>query len=351
MFSQSNSYLGLTVGAAICLAVTFIFIIIFTVKRKQQVVMASSYLFCLFILIGTLMALVVVILNAQNPPTSSICIAIPFLGHLAYAICFGSLFAKTYRVAIVFGMKDFYLVKISNVDLLKPLFSFMMITVVYLIVWVSLSAPKPVSVLYNGIFYTICQSSQTFWPNIIIIVEAIVLLYGLYLSFQVRNNPSLFNESKIIVGIISQLATFGGLAILLSKALLQEPDTITVIECLGFLVVSLVILLGLFAPKVYHMFTKSHEQTQSSFARALQNLGGQPASVSGWKPPSKQSNEEELVPQNPNQTPRYRGKSDIGMTDVSETLRKELNDVQEKYKKLLEEHEKLKSNFDITVKV
>jgi len=96
-------------------------------------------------------------------------------------------------------------------------------------------------------------------------------MYGLYLSFYVRNNPSLFNESKVILGIITQLGTFGGLIILLSKALLSNPDTVAIIESLGYLGVSTVVLVALFFPKIYHMYLKPHKTTESSFNLRVEN--------------------------------------------------------------------------------
>ncbi len=48
----------------------------------------------------------------------------------------------------------------------------------------------PVSVLA----LTLTQSSSSYWPNLPIISEGVLLSYGAYLAWTGRDHPTLFNE-------------------------------------------------------------------------------------------------------------------------------------------------------------
>jgi hypothetical protein len=71
--------------------------------RTNAVIKASSPLFCILILVGLSMAYLFVISFQSYPPTRASCAAEPVIGHLAFALVFGCLIVKTYRVARIFG--------------------------------------------------------------------------------------------------------------------------------------------------------------------------------------------------------------------------------------------------------
>jgi Ca2+/H+ antiporter len=110
-----------------------------------------------------------------------------------FILLFGSLFVKTYRVNRIFGTKKLTSMKITDMNLMQALAVLLVAHAVYLGLWSGLSAPSPVSTIVSGVEYWECSSSTSFWPNILIIAEALLLLYGVSLAYEMRAHPGLFN--------------------------------------------------------------------------------------------------------------------------------------------------------------
>jgi hypothetical protein len=64
--------------------------------RRRKIIIASSLFFNLLMALGALMAYAVVLLLNSYPPAKAICLVQPYLGHVAFALVFAPLFAKTY---------------------------------------------------------------------------------------------------------------------------------------------------------------------------------------------------------------------------------------------------------------
>ena len=73
--------------------------------------------------------------------------------------------------------------------------------VVYLIVWTVINSPRPVMVRTgSGMKFYMCQES---WMDYgIVMVECVFLLWGVVLSYKIRNVVSTFNESKLVAWTI-----------------------------------------------------------------------------------------------------------------------------------------------------
>ncbi len=69
--------------------------------------------------------LLIPFLNAY-PPDAGTCIAVPFIGHLSFALVFGSLLAKTYRLAKVFDTSTLRAINIRDTHLYVFLFLLLM---------------------------------------------------------------------------------------------------------------------------------------------------------------------------------------------------------------------------------
>jgi hypothetical protein len=181
------------------------------VHRDHPVIKAASPVFCLLILFGCVLGYVYVIIIALTP-TDVLCAVQPFIGHAAFALSFASLFAKTYRVAKIFGSKNLRVTIFRNGELMVGVGSILVIVLIYIGVWVGVAPPVAAQVVVDSTSYTTCvQSGSSFWSDIILIVEGVALLYLVYLAVEVRNVPTEFNEAKFIGLSIYTMAMLGSL--------------------------------------------------------------------------------------------------------------------------------------------
>lgn len=105
------------------------------------------------------------------------------------------------RIAVVFNVSDGKPKAVTDNLVLQKLGMVVTPVVIYLVVWTVLSSPAiQMAHTAQGLKYYMCQEN---WMDYgIIVAECVFLIWGVVLSYQIRNVISTFNESKLVAWTI-----------------------------------------------------------------------------------------------------------------------------------------------------
>ncbi|KJE90139.1 hypothetical protein, variant [Capsaspora owczarzaki ATCC 30864] len=261
VFDQNKSLRFGFMSVAIIGEACAILLVIFVIrKREEPIVKAASPKFCLIVIFGCMLefALIPTLVPDLTP---ALCVTHIWIGHLGFAVAFGALFAKTHRIAAIFNNKNLArkLRGTSDSFLMSRIAIVVSAVSLYLLVWSVVDKPDVVGTTEVGetiSVYYMCKSSNDSWSVGLYALEAVGLLYGCWLAWQVRNAPSRFRESKFIVMAVWNILVVSIIILPLNYALnTDNPDTQFMFTALGILLATFGTLGLIFIPKMYGLVT------------------------------------------------------------------------------------------------
>jgi len=275
--------------SVIGIIVTLVVFIITIKNRGALVIRRSSPLFLYFMLIGILIAFGSVF-TYIGEPNEIICAIRPTVIVLAFGFSFLALFVKTFRIKVIFDKSD---IKVQDKYLLIYSGSILLLELIIVGLWTYLDRMKPIIKYINPkMHYYTCSNVGnlgSYFQYALLIINAIILLYGCYLAIKVRNVYSDYNESKVIGLSIYGIMICMIIQLIISAVASLGHSVIFIIQSLMIILSSVILLTFMFIPK----FWKLH-MTGSS-----QNPNSQPSS----RPSNNQNN-------NINNTNSYSTKSE-----------------------------------------
>ncbi|CAH1788353.1 unnamed protein product [Owenia fusiformis] len=202
---ESNILLrGVPLGIqSFCMTVSLIIAFIIVRLRKTKVMKASMWAMLEVLIFGSLLLYATVVIQYFEPDTTT-CLLIPWFREIGFAIVYGALLLKVYRVLAEFQSRKARRVHVRDKDLLKYLLGIVLIVVGYMAAWTAVNVDHVqdgASILQNGttpenVTYFICESH--WWDYVIEIGEFLFLCLGIYLCYCTRSAPSDYNESRYI---------------------------------------------------------------------------------------------------------------------------------------------------------
>ncbi|KAI8854511.1 7 transmembrane sweet-taste receptor of 3 GCPR-domain-containing protein [Chytridium lagenaria] len=245
---------------AICSLFTLCLFVYMLVHQKVKIFMASSPNFLALILIGANISYVGVYLFSIYPMSSQSCIIFGWLKYLGFAVVFGALLVKTYRISVIFVNKKNKVRKMNDAVMLGYFSAFLVCWIAILVVWTVLPSQRPFlelnsvpQVAKNGTIINFfqtphCQFNDYNYVNLGAMV--LTLGGGVWLTYSVRNTPSAFNESKWIAIAIYNWVVIGIVLNAISNFAVKDPDVIFVMEALVVILTQTGVAAALFIPKV-----------------------------------------------------------------------------------------------------
>jgi gamma-aminobutyric acid type B receptor len=237
------------------------------VFRKKYIIMASSPYFCMLMCLGAVIGYSFMF-TMIGRPSEPICTARNWLGGIAFALLFGPLFGKTYRIHKIFNNKKLKKVRISNMDVLQGVVAVLGAQVLLLIVWTGVEVPEiiyvadPVDPFKQ---YVQCSSENMMtWLAVNYIFTFSFVCYGVFLCYMTRNAISEFNESGQIGSAIYNMAFMGLIIIPLVYGLDISMEAEFALVTLGIIGVVTTTLLVLFVPKFMNL-NKSKEDFKTGY--------------------------------------------------------------------------------------
>lgn len=264
-------------------------------KRKVRVVRASQPIFLGMVAIGAgIMGSALVPLSFDDTQLDSMhstkgnvmCMAVPWLSCVGFAVAFSALFTKTLRINRIFHgrMAAYERVTVRVRDVMGPFGVLVGANVVILLAWTLLNPlqyvrkPHEGTDLYNRVisYYGTCRSqrgSSAPYLAMLFVVNLSLLIVANIQAYQARSIQSEFAESKYIAtAMVSFLqAGFTGIPILF--VVREIPQAFYLILVFMIFIVSMATLLLIFVPKILferQYQSKTPDQRRQQFQRSVQ---------------------------------------------------------------------------------
>ncbi|KAL8567676.1 hypothetical protein ACOMHN_008984 [Nucella lapillus] len=204
--------------------------------------------FCGFLSFFTFKYKAELVLVMYPEPTELLCMIFVWPFHLGISLLYGSLLLKTWRISVIFNSRR--KVNLTDKVLLQRLAFLPAVMALTLAAWTVVKPPHVVTVVMpdDKKFFS---CSFDYWNYSVFGAEALMLLFGVYLSFSVRKAPAQFNESKYITWSIYNAIIMGVFIITITQmmAATAGPDVLYVLLMLQVQVFDTIALALIFAPK------------------------------------------------------------------------------------------------------
>lgn len=255
-------------GIIACLGI-IVFILIF---RHHSAIKASSTTFSILMILGGILfyvaAIVVGFLGLNVSFYSNICVAQPWMIGIAFVSFFSPLFLKTIRIWMLFGKnKGLHTKPISDLQLMLGVLAFVVLEAILLIVWTVVDPQQ--AYLYTTDDYVtvneLCSSEfSTVFYAIFFTWKGVMLFFGAFIAYTIRNVHEKFNEAKLIAYSIYN--TFLISVIVCVIIFFQPHNTILqfVLKTIALLLIPTGSIAIFFVPKIVSVYkNKDDEDTES----------------------------------------------------------------------------------------
>ncbi|KAL7543364.1 hypothetical protein ACHAXR_013073 [Thalassiosira sp. AJA248-18] len=250
--------------------------------RKHPVVKASQPMFLCMIAFGTLaLSLGIIPTGIQDSDPSinvnAACMALPWLFSMGFSIVFSALFAKIWRIKLVFGAAQRMRPKKVEVkDVAFIMIGVIMIQVVILLCWQLIDPMMwEREVLLsdaNGYplqSYGHCVSDNAGRFQIpLLSFDGLMLLYSLYLCFITRNVPSDFQEGTWIAAAVLSIIQILILAIPILIVVGSNNNAYYFVRATVLFLVSCTVNSLIFFPKIFRVHFKKEAPRVTRFGTA-----------------------------------------------------------------------------------
>lgn len=245
--------------------------------RKHAVTVIASPVFCLLILGGVLISQLALQLYIHVRNNGG-CMAFPWLGNYAFVIIFGSLFAKTWKMDMIFSRTKKLRTKkraISSMLLFIIIGILLLIETFIMGLWQGLSPLKyqfVTDIERRESRYSCRSTNGIYFFAASVAYKGLLMLWGMYLVVKTRNIDSDFRESTFIGWVI--FAVFFTCAVIVTICLILKTNVVGVfvLICIGFWIVSLSVIGAIFVPKIIEIFSHPDLVWSVYFQRRAENM-------------------------------------------------------------------------------
>lgn len=276
---QPETIIGLSLWVQITFGTVYGFVILFMLfmlmlfraYSNQLVIKSSSPKLMYAIILGGFVSYLGSFVLLYAPTNEAACVTFVWLKYFGFAIAFGSLFLKTYRVKKLFNSnlkKSRKRKKLTKQDLgrLQDMRLFIVLAVILLIFAAYLAAWTVVDAVMNNNFIKkvavnsamaeyelICQPEGPFqWG--MFGIEVAILCYGVVLAYSVHKAPAFFNEAKLIAFAIYNWLLITVLCQVILLLVPERKDAIYVIQVVAILLQIFMSTFFLFGSKLWIVY-------------------------------------------------------------------------------------------------
>ena len=300
--------IGILVLPIVIFIIAILSSVLVIVYRKTDVIRYSSPLFLFIINIGACLFGAVLIKDAiYHPLTTTSCVANLWGSGIAFALLFGSLFAKTYRVHRLFNNKKLKRLRL-NVYFVLRIIGLILIAEISVLLAIYFLFPREATLLTvssisssliggggggpisntAGITYYACTGTRGVDGfTVLYALHLILLVWGAYLAYRTRDVPFAFNEAAFMGAAIYNVVVCEILAIVLSAVSIGTQSGAFmqhVVSIIRMGIPPVVTLLLLYAPKAYVVYKGLQDQAMIAKidqAAIAGNKGSSPNNLSG----------------------------------------------------------------------
>lgn len=265
-----NQIDGIRIYGYVLLALILLFALVSVVwtlrYRTMHIVRASQPVFLVMICFGAIVfgsAIVAFSIDdsiATTEQCSKACMSIPWLVFLGWSILFSALFAKIWRVNIVYqNSMKFRRLKVSETDVLRPFALLFVCNVTFLLVW-TLMDPLTWTRVYTSPTdsYGTCTAGESdVWKiciSFLSILNGAALFLANFQAYRARKLSTEYGESKFIAMAMACILQVTLVGVPLLFLVNTNPPANYFVRSTIVFVVSMSILLLIFVPKMWHFY-------------------------------------------------------------------------------------------------
>ena len=194
------------------LACVIVGLILF-IKKDTKLIRAASIKFCLLSLVGAALMFAEALTVVDYPREDLHCSLQVWTYNIGFAILFGALFAKEWRISKIFNNVQLTRVAISDKDLFAYTGGIVGAMAVIMVVW-QIVNPVPVKKEYESVvtetkyqeittttvssYCGFTEEDSKYFYYVAMFFKALLLAWGVMLCVQTRSVTDIFNESKQI---------------------------------------------------------------------------------------------------------------------------------------------------------
>ncbi|KAK3790577.1 hypothetical protein RRG08_066288 [Elysia crispata] len=235
----------------------------------------SIWLMLEMLLLGAIFLYATVVVQYFEPTTTT-CLLLPWFQEVGFAIVYGVLVLKIYRILAEFQSRKAHRVHVRDKDLIKYLAVILTVVISYMSAWtaVNIDHLENNSTILERLYtegdhrqaYTLCRSM--WWDYVIEVGEILFLCFGLYLCYCVRSAPTEYSEGKFITGAIAYETIVSTIFYILRHIWRYKlhPDTLFLVfffRCHLTVTINLAIIVG---PKLWYAHRPPDEDHSRSRA-------------------------------------------------------------------------------------
>ncbi|ESO94286.1 hypothetical protein LOTGIDRAFT_161509 [Lottia gigantea] len=221
-------------------------------KYKHEMVMKTASPIFLHLMCFGAILMCCQIFIAYLEPTDILCMIEIWPLHLGFSVMFGALIIKTWRISVIFGVGSVKRVNLPDSALLKRLLPLIFVFILLITIWTGTNPPRvEILTLTNSLKFYSCSVT---WCNYTMYgIEALLLLFGVYLCFTVRKAPAHFNESKHITWAVYNAIILGSFIIILTQFMSESggPDILYLLLLAQLQVFITITIALIFIPKFW----------------------------------------------------------------------------------------------------
>ncbi|KAJ3019241.1 UNVERIFIED_CONTAM: hypothetical protein HDU68_010753 [Siphonaria sp. JEL0065] len=165
--------------------------------QNMKLIKANSLVFLALTNIGCVLCLVSLVIQISTAQYT--CTAANAIDNIGFALIFGSLLVKTSRIRIIFDEKLRRKIKVpTDAKLSLWVLALILFIVGLLVGWFVVQSPEPVENISASMAVTLRCNTGTTFGVIVTVVRIVIIMFSAVLSFQIKDVPSTFNESKML---------------------------------------------------------------------------------------------------------------------------------------------------------
>jgi len=249
-------------------------------NRTVRVVRVAQPRFLILVAFGVMVLCATILPLGYDDSTAehyvAICMGPMWFLTLGFSITFSSLFAKIYRVHVLFQRGiNFSRIRMSEKDVLVPLFLVLAINISILTAWTVLNPLRYQRLDHAGTdgwnrpisSFGTCHSDESPLPFVIPLglVNGLMLVFANWSAYRARKINVEFSESRYIAWAMASMlqAALSGIPLLF--VVKESPQAFYLVLVFNIFIMSTVILLLIFVPKMvlYRALHKEPSQNQA----------------------------------------------------------------------------------------
>lgn len=251
----------------------------FLVHYREHVIMkVSQPIFMGFIIIGCIFASISILFRL-NKPTDAACGTVITMQAISFALVFGNLFTKTQRIISIFLNKKLKVKTVRARDMAYHISIIMAGEILIITLNLIIDPPHVLSQVDpkdHTLTHLYCTNPQV-WTMVLFGYNGLMMLYGIFLTWQTRVFPSLFNESKYIAVALYNMGFSALVFVPMGFMIGGDAAFMLTVEMVCILNVVLVTLCVLFVPKIWIVLRRDESELKKEFHRSsvVGNIPGQ----------------------------------------------------------------------------